>query len=248
MLQATNLPTTESDMQTNSPRELINWVIGIVRRQFWVIVSIAVLGNLIGVLYLRMTPPTYTAETTIVIDPRRVQLFPRAPFSEGQLNSPALETEIELLKSEPVALSVVNELGLAKDPEFLRQQSPFGPVLEFVSHFLSTSKPNEPLSESEAAKAALGVLLKNLTVKRVGLSYNLSVQYRSRNPNRAAQIANAIAEAYIAEQLEGKYASTRRATEWLQGRIEELNRKQSHADRAVIDYKQKNDDTSMASS
>jgi uncharacterized protein involved in exopolysaccharide biosynthesis len=41
-----------------------------------------------------MAPPTYTAESTIVIDPRRVQLFPKATFSEGQIDSPALESEI----------------------------------------------------------------------------------------------------------------------------------------------------------
>ena len=187
-----------------------------------------------------MAPPTYTAEATIVIDPRRVQLFPKAPFSEGQIDAPSLETEIELVKSEPVALSVINDLGLAKDPEFLRPQGVFGAVLGFASHFFPASKPTKSLSESESTRAALGVLSKNLAVKRVGLSYNLSIQYRSENPNRAAQIANAIAEAYIAEQLEGKYGSTKRATKWLQGRIQELNQNQSLAERAVIDYKQKN--------
>ena len=43
---------------------------------------------------------------------------------------------------------------------------------------------------------------------------------------------------YIAEQLEGKYQSTKRATEWLQGRIEELNQKRALAERAVVDFKQ----------
>jgi succinoglycan biosynthesis transport protein ExoP len=52
------------------------------------------------------------------------------------------------------------------------------------------------------------VLSKNLAVKRVGISYHLSIQYQSGNPNRAAQIANAIAGAYITEQLEGRYLKT----------------------------------------
>src|SRR5262249_17309605 len=57
----------------------------------------------------------------------------------------------------------------------------------------------------------------------------------------AAQIANAIAEAYIAEQHRSKYQSTKNATGWLQGQIEELNQKRALADRAVLDFKQKND-------
>ena len=242
MLQATNPPTTESEIvQENSPRESVNRALGIVRRQFAVIALIAVVVTSLGAFYAFMAPPTYTAGSTVAIDPRRVQLFPKATFSEGQIDLPALESEIELVKSEPVALSVIKDLGLAKDPEFLGPQGVFGAVLGFASHFFSASKPNKPLSESEATRAALEVFSKNLAVKRVGLSYHLSIQYRSGNPNRAAQIANAIAEAYIAEQLEGKYDSTRRATQWLQGRIEDLNQKQSLAERAVVDFKKQND-------
>jgi succinoglycan biosynthesis transport protein ExoP len=240
MLQATSPLTTESEIvQENSPRESVNWAIAIVRRQFAVIASIAAAATSLGALYAFMAPPTYTAESTVVIDPRRVQLFPKATFSESQIDSPALESEIELVRSEPVALSVINDLGLAKDPAFLGSQGIFGAVIEFASHFFPASKPTL-LSESEATRAALGVVSKNLAVKRVGFSYHLSIQYRSKNPNRAAQIANAIAAAYIAEQLEGKYDSTRRATQWLQGRIEELNQKRALAERAVVDFKKQN--------
>src|SRR5262249_11000727 len=241
MLQATDPLTTESEIvQEDSRRETISWAIGFVRRQFAVIALIAVVGASLGAFYAYMAPPTYTAEATIVIDPRRVQLFPQATFSEGQIDSPALESEIELVKSEPVALSVIKELGLAKDPEFFAPQDIFGVMRGFASHFFLDSEPTV-LSESEVTRAALGVLSKNLAVNRAGLSYNLSIQYRSGNPNRAAQIANAIAAAYIAEQLAGKYDSTRRATQWLQGRLEELNQKQARAERAVVDFKKQND-------
>src|SRR5262249_36522777 len=237
MLQATGPLTTESEIvQENSPRETINWAIGIVRRQFEVIALIAVVGTSLGAFYAYMAPPTYTAESTIVIDPRRVQLFPKATFSEGPIDSPALESEIELVKSEPVALSVIKELGLAKDPQFPGPQGIFGVMLEFALHFFSANK-SAVLSESEATTAALGVLLKNLAVKRVGLSYNLSLQYQAGNPNSAAQITIAIAVAYIAVQLQGKYDYTIRSTEWLQGRLEELSQKQALAERAVADFK-----------
>ena len=82
------------------------------------------------------------------------------------------------------------------------------------------------------------MLAKNLTVNRVGFSYNLAIKYRALSPDQAAQIANAIADSYLAEQLEGKYQSSKRATEWLQGRIEELNQKRALAERAVVDFKQ----------
>ena len=157
-----------------------------------------------------------------------------------KIDSPsAFESQIELVKSEAVALSVVRNLRLTEAPDFVGSQSEPGRVLGFVSHFFSLHKPSDALSEIEATRAAVGVLSRNLIVYRVGASHFLSIQYRSLNPDRAAQIANAIAEAYIAEQLRSKYQSTKNATGWLQGRIEELNQKRALADRAVLDFKER---------
>jgi len=241
MLQATEPLSLESAAtQETSFRELAHWAIGIVRRQLLVIALIGALGTSLGVFYVRIAPSTYTAESRIAIDPRRVQLFPKATFSEGQIDGPALDSEIVLAQSEPVVLSVVNSLGLAKDPEFLKSPGVLGALLGFASHLFSLIKPTKPLSESEATKVAVTVLSKNLLVFRVGGSYNLSIQYRSANPERAVQIANAIVEAYIAKQLEVKYDPTKRATQWLEGRIKELNEKQKLAERLVVDFKKNN--------
>jgi polysaccharide biosynthesis transport protein len=167
MLQAISLPSTDSEaVQQKSFNELVHWTIGIVRRQFVVIVLIVVIVTSLGALYAFMAPPTYTVEAMVVIDPRRVQLFPKATFSERQIDASALESEIELVKSEPVALSVVKDLHLAGDPEFSGPQGVFGAVLGLASHFFPSSKPTAP-SESEKTGAALGVLSKNFAVKRV---------------------------------------------------------------------------------
>src|SRR5215472_6918760 len=129
MLQASEPLSLESAAtQETSFRESADWVIGIVRRQLLVIALIGAMGTSLGAFYMLMAPSTYTAESRIVIDPRRVQLFPKATFSEGQIDAPALDSEIELVKSEPVALSVIKDLGLAKDHEFLGPKNIFGVV------------------------------------------------------------------------------------------------------------------------
>jgi polysaccharide biosynthesis transport protein len=241
MLQASEPLSPESAAtQETSLRELVHWAIGILRRQLLVIALIGAVGTSLGAFYVHISPSTYTAESRIVIDPRRVQLFPKATFSEFQIDGAALDSEIELVKSESVALSVINDLGLAKDPEFLKSPGVLGALLDFASHLFSLVKPTNPLSESEATKVALTVLSKNLLVFRVGASYNLSIEYRSGDPERAVQIANAIAEAYIAKQLEVKYEPTKRATQWLEGRIKELNQEQKLAERLVVDFKKNN--------
>ena len=242
MLQATKPFALETDAPPeSSPRAMVHWAIGIARRQFVVIVSIALLIALLGALYAFLAPPTYTAEASILIDPRRVQLFKGATFTDGDMDASALESQVELVKSEPVALAVVKKFGLEHDAEFLSSDpSPLG-VLRSALHYLVPNEPSRALSNFEATRAALGVLAKNLSVNRVGLSYNLVIKYRALHPDQAAQIANAIAESYIAQQLEGKYEPTKRATDWLPGRLEELNQKRALAEQAVVDFKkQKN--------
>ena len=93
------------------------------RRQFVVITSVALIVASLGAVYAFMAPPTYTADATILIDPRRVQLFQGATFAEGQMDTPALESQVELVKSEPVALRVIKQLRLADDAEFLRSDA-----------------------------------------------------------------------------------------------------------------------------
>ena len=81
---------------------------------------------------------------------------------------------------------------------------------------------------------------RRLTVSRVGLTYVIEVEFQSIDPDRAAQIANAVADGFIADQREAKYQAIRGATVWLQDRLNELRGQASAAEHAVVEYKAKN--------
>ena len=61
-----------------------------------------------------------------------------------------------------------------------------------------------------------------LDVRRVGQSYMININFSSRNPEQAAKIANAMIDAYIFDQLNAKYQANRRASDWLQERLQAL--------------------------
>ena len=67
----------------------------------------------------------------------------------------------------------------------------------------------------------------------------MDINFTSTSPGKAAQIANAIADAYITDQLESKYQATRRASKWLQDRIKELRAQATAAQQAVVTFKNK---------
>ena len=106
--------------------------------------------------------------------------------------------------------------------------------------FSGLFRENDKSSSSDLSGEALASFEKRLSVKRVGISFVIEVSFISNKPERAAQIANAIVEAYINDQLEAKYEITRRANDWLQGRIAELQQQATTTDRAVADFKAKN--------
>jgi succinoglycan biosynthesis transport protein ExoP len=68
----------------------------------------------------------------------------------------------------------------------------------------------------------------------------MDIDFTSISADKSARIANAIADAYIVDQLEAKYQSTRRASVWLQDRIKELRTQATAAQRAVVGFKEKN--------
>ncbi|WIJ23920.1 GumC family protein [Devosia sp. RR2S18] len=77
----------------------------------------------------------------------------------------------------------------------------------------------EPLSAGEAVTAALQTLREALTVQRVGLTYVVSVQARSPDPERAAELANAVAQAYVDEQLRSKIDNVLSARQIMQEQV-----------------------------
>ena len=86
----------------------------------------------------------------------------------------------------------------------------------------------------------MGTFQSRLDAKRLGLTYAIEIYFQSLSPDRAAQIANAVADAYVVDLLEAKYQTTRRAAIWLQERLKELREQSTIAERAVVDFKAKN--------
>ena len=72
------------------------------------------------------------------------------------------------------------------------------------------------------------------------MTYIIEIGFESSDPDHAAKIANAVADAFIVDQLESKYQTIGKATTWLQNRMNDLRTQASAAERAVVEYKTKN--------
>lgn len=216
---------------SSSMSALIDQLSGLARRQYRVILVVPAVAIAIGLLYLLVTPSQYTATATLLIDSSTLRVLQNQLQPQGDIPLDTLQvgSQVEILASRKLGLDVVRSLKLADDPEFAGGWSLF-------------SRPNVTSSDTveEREQRALDEFLAHRFIARGDKTYALNISYTSRSPETAAKVANAIAEAYIDDQLGAKYQTVTRAGAWLQDRINELKSKAATADRAVLEFKEKN--------
>jgi len=204
------------------------------RRRYLTIVICLLLSLVLGALYLFIAPPNYTASAVMMIETRRSSL--QSLSGDAPPNPAWMESQIGVLTSQNVAAHVVKQLRLAEDPEFIRSDANL--LDNLLARLGWASKP--PSSEAARVDAAIAVLNNRLEVRRLGYAYIMEIGFRSNNREQAVKVANAIFDAYVFEQLNRKYQANRRAGDWLQQRLEELREKAATAERAVIEFRAKN--------
>jgi succinoglycan biosynthesis transport protein ExoP len=224
--------------ESSSPAELLESLLGILRRQYVVILFVSALTMALAFVYVVTATPRFMAVATMFIDRGKVQPFAQQQqvLVDNPIDAGAIDSQIEIIKSDTIALSVINSLHLTEDPEFGGDKST-GMLSGLLSNLFHANNNN---SSSDLSRKALASFQQRLSANRVGLSFVIAVSFISDKPERAAQIANAVVEAYINDQLEAKYEITRRANDWLQDRIGELRRQSTTSDHAVADFKAKN--------
>jgi succinoglycan biosynthesis transport protein ExoP len=221
--------------------------VGFVRRQLPVIVFVTVLATALGLLYIVTARPSYTAVTQLIIDAHKLQVFQKESIlGDLPIDNAQVESQIEILKSKNIAQSVIKTLQLTEDSEFVGSGGGLlGAMFGFV---FSPFEADQATSDFELNRQAMRTFQNRLSVKREGLSYVIQIGFQSYDANRAAQIANAVADAYIVDQLDAKYQATKRASVWLQDRLNELRDQVSSAERAVVDFKTKHNIVSTGGS
>jgi succinoglycan biosynthesis transport protein ExoP len=219
-------------------------IIGFFRRQWFVITFFVFVALALAVAYLFVTPIRYTATSVLMLDPRRVQLFQQqSVISELNFDVSAVESQLEVLQSDKLALSVIKMLDLASDPEFTSESTGLLGLVKSAATRLMAPPQADLLTlrgEDELVQQALSYFINNLSVWRVRRSYVIAISFESLDESKAARIANALGEAYIQDQLEAKYAATAKATSWLKERIEELRQETETADRLTLEFQTKN--------
>ncbi|MBV9913840.1 MAG: polysaccharide biosynthesis tyrosine autokinase [Sinobacteraceae bacterium] len=219
------LPANGDARQLNDARFGWSDVVRMADRRRRLILTVAGLVIALTAAVLLLLPTLYSASAVVMLEQRKNNVADASSvLSSLPTDAASVQNQIQILTSRDLAAQVVDKLELQSDPEFNGRGG-----------FLSTfSSPPTPETTHERV---INAFLSRLLVENEGLSTAITISFKARTAEKAARIANAVAETYVHSQLETKFAATREATDWLENRVRVLARQVQSADAAVERYK-----------
>jgi polysaccharide biosynthesis transport protein len=149
-----------------------------------------------------LSPKEYVAELALVVDTKRDDPLADAAVAP-QLVPAYLATQAEIIRSRNVALKVIERLRLHEDPQLTADFRAAG-------------------GSGDLRPWLVNKVLQSVDARASRNSNIILVTYASSDPQTAATMANAFAEAYIQTSLELKVDPARRQATWFETQVQQL--------------------------
>lgn len=172
-----------------------------------------------------LMPKQYTASAAVVVDVRSPD-----PVSglmlQGMMAPGYMATQVDIINSDRVAQAVVKGLGMENSPAIQAQWREAtqgkGQLRDWLASLLQRSLDVKPSRESNV----------------------ISINYTGADPDFAAAVANAFAQAYIDVNLDLRVAPARQYATFFDEQTKTAREKLEKAQQALSDYQQQNGITS----
>jgi polysaccharide biosynthesis transport protein len=242
-----DLHSEDSYPPSASPEISIMDSVWTLRRSWHVPVVGCLIGLVLGIAYVASVPSPYKASARILVD-RGLNRFLQTNkiVDEPTFDDAEIATQVYILMSDSVVAPVVRSMNLTSDSEFVgRPNAPNAENSWSVGKLARVAKQTIGLADDAANAAvpdatlervAIESVIKRLTVYREDTAV-INVSFESEDPSKAASIANAVADAYLANTVDTKLRATKTVSQWLQDRLNQLQKQAMDADRALQDYK-----------
>lgn len=204
------------------------------------IASAGLICAVAAVMIGKSLTPKYSATAQLYVDPRELQLVERELTPRAQdVNGLAMlvESQARLITSNSVLLQVIKDTKLDKDPEFGGGDAK-GALAALLGLFGIEIRAAADAKLGQMA--ALEALNRHINVKKTDRTFIVDIDVWSYDPVKAAMLANAISNAYLAESKKSQATAARRATSDLSGRLKELQERLRTAENALATYKAQN--------
>lgn len=235
-----------------SVRDTIDYVAFL--RALWrrkLLLSIIVLAGLVITSFaISRMPPQYVAHAFVALgDPypanRLVALASGATAQGPALpDTGTIQTEVEFLRSPELAARVIRELNLQAHPELRPGSSFLERLRQAAERTLGADvsgyvlgPPGMAPSEAHVAALTVEAFQQHLRVSPKETSRVLDISFEASDAQFARRVANAVVDAYMRNQLERRSRMAQRTSEWLRGKVSELQSSVHKAEEALEKFR-----------
>ncbi len=206
-------------------------------RKKWTVLRPTILVAVATLVVVQFITPRYQAESRVFIESRaNIYLRPDVDKdAQNPVDDEAVTSQVQIILSRDLAREVINKLKLGEKPEFdpaLNGVSPIKAVLGLIG------LGKDPLNMTPQERV-LNSYYDRLTVTPVEKSRVINIDFLSQDPQLAAQVANAIADAYLTRQRQAKEEQAKTAAQWLSGEIDTMRQKVEEAEAKVEAFRAK---------
>lgn len=197
-------------------------------RRRWVYPAAAAVGcGILAFAFVLHQTPLFHATVELIVDPSGLQ-NPASSVNGGQSSSQgqlATDSQIYVMQSSEVLAAVVDKLHLQDDGWLApaRAGGLFGGGVTFT--------------EEQRKQEAIGALREDISVLRADQSLVFTISMKHPSAVKAAEVANAAAEAYLKLTGESRSDTALRASMSLQAQAEELRQRLQKAQNEVETFK-----------
>src|SRR2546423_1221025 len=203
------------DVENQSP--VLHYLRVLRKRGWWVLATLAIVFSLSVIAALKTTP-LYQATSKVAIFPENPNVL---GFKDFQESSPdyeydvALETQAAILRSDALAMKVIEAMHLDRDARFT-------PVMRSSSVSDNAIRPSGMEPDPGITAALLGALRRGLSVQLIRSSRLIQVSYTHPDPRLSTEIVNTLVRTFIEENFRTKYESVTQTSEWLSKELADL--------------------------
>lgn len=201
------------------------YLLRIILRRKWIIVGITAAAMAVALLISLLMEREYTSMARIEVAREAAKVVEmegverESSFSDREF----YETQYRLLESRTLAESVVRDLKLADNPDFLAKSGEDGDDLI-------------ELNREARTRIATDIVIDNTIISPIRTSSIVDVGYRSNDPRQARDIANSLAENFIETTLSRRFEATGYAREFLEDRLAVTRQKLEESERQAAAY------------
>ena len=197
----------------------------------WLLVPMAFLAVGSSVYFTKQQTKIYQAAAQIIIDLEAPRYLPYNSQEIVSLGSGKtwntvefFETQYRIIQSLKVSEAVAEKLKLKSDHDFLGL------------HLIEPEKRATFLSQVNPAQ----ILRQRVSVSAIPDSHVVEIRVKDHSPQRAAKLANAVAEAYKEQNVGHKVSAAQEAVTWLSRKVDEIKAQRQSSAEALLHFKQKN--------